>query len=155
MILPHEVTRVDAWVKNAVAGGAKLLCGGEKISDTLYAPPVLLNPADDAEVSQHEIFGPVVCVYSCKNREAAIQKANSLPYAFQASVFTKDIDTMIEDVQMLNAAAVMVNDHTAFRVDWMPFGGRDASGMGIGGIPYTMHEMTRDKLMVLKSAMIG
>jgi acyl-CoA reductase-like NAD-dependent aldehyde dehydrogenase len=45
----------------------------------------------------------------------------------------------------------MVNDHTAFRVDWMPFGGRDASGEGMGGIPYSMREMTREKLMVVKS----
>jgi acyl-CoA reductase-like NAD-dependent aldehyde dehydrogenase len=45
----------------------------------------------------------------------------------------------------------MVNDHTAFRVDWMPFGGRDASGIGMGGIQYSMHEMTREKLMVIKS----
>lgn len=154
LILPREVDRVDLWVKNAVAGGAKLLCGGERLSDTTYAPTVLFNPADDAEVSQYEIFGPVVCVYSCKNREEAIQKANSLPFAFQASVFTNDMEVMLEDVQALNAAAVMVNDHTAFRVDWMPFGGRDASGMGIGGIPYTMDEMTRDKLVVIKSGKI-
>ncbi len=57
----------------------------------------------------------------------------------------------LESVQKLNATAVMVNDHTAFRVDWMPFGGRDASGIGMGGIQYSMHEMTREKLMVIKS----
>jgi len=54
-------------------------------------------------------------------------------------------------VKKLNATAVMVNDHTAFRVDWMPFGGRDSSGIGMGGIQYSMHEMTREKLMVIKS----
>jgi acyl-CoA reductase-like NAD-dependent aldehyde dehydrogenase len=48
-------------------------------------------------------------------------------------------------------AAVMVNDHTAFRVDWMPFGGRGSSGLGMGGIPYSIHEMTREKLMVIKN----
>ncbi len=48
----------------------------------------------------------------------------------------------------------MVNDHTAFRVDWMPFGGRDSSGLGMGGIPYSMHEMTRDKMIVIKSHII-
>jgi acyl-CoA reductase-like NAD-dependent aldehyde dehydrogenase len=154
LILPEEVDRVDRWVKNAVDGGAQLLCGGERIGKHCYEPTVLLNPKDDAEVSQHEIFGPVVCVYSCKSREEAIARANSLPYAFQASIFTKDLDAMLESAQALNAAAVMVNDHTAFRVDWMPFGGRDASGMGIGGIPYTMDEMTRDKLMVIKSGKI-
>jgi acyl-CoA reductase-like NAD-dependent aldehyde dehydrogenase len=57
----------------------------------------------------------------------------------------------LETVKKLNATAVMVNDHTAFRVDWMPFGGRDSSGIGMGGIQYSMHEMTREKLTVIKS----
>ena len=48
----------------------------------------------------------------------------------------------------------MVNDHTAFRVDWMPFGGRDASGIGMGGIQYSINEMTREKLMVIRSNVI-
>ena len=52
-------------------------------------------------------------------------------------------------VRELDAAAVMVNDHTAFRVDWMPFAGHRHSGYGIGGIAYTMHDMTQEKLMVL------
>ena len=47
--------------------------------------------------------------------------------------------------------AVMVNDHTAFRVDWMPFGGRDASGLGMGGIRYSMEDMSREKMIVFKS----
>ena len=86
-----------------------------------------------------------------KTGAEAIKIANSLPTAFQASVFTKNIDNAMEVVNNINASAVMINDHTAFRVDWMPFGGRDVSGIGIGGIPYTMNEMTREKLIVIKS----
>ena len=151
LILPREVDRVEQWVNEAVEGGAKVLCGGQRISDTCYQPTVLLNPPLDAKVSTLEIFGPVVCVYSYSDREKAIEIANSLDAHFQASVFTKNLDIALECVKKLNATAVMVNDHTAFRVDWMPFGGRDASGIGMGGIPYSMHEMTRDKLMVFKS----
>ena len=110
-----------------------------------------MNPLEDAKVSQLEIFGPVVCVYSYQDRQEAIKRANALPYAFQASIFTKDLDVALDTVNQLNATAVMVNDHTAFRVDWMPFGGRDSSGIGMGGIQYSMHEMTREKLMVIKS----
>lgn len=151
LILPREVDRVESWVKEAVDGGADLLTGGNRISDTCFEPTVLLNPPSDVKVSTQEIFGPVVCVYSYSNRDEAIKIANSLPYHFQASVFTKDIDVAMECVRKLNAAAVMVNDHTAFRVDWMPFGGRDVSGEGVGGIQYSMNEMTRAKLMVIKS----
>lgn len=151
LILPREVDRVEKWVNEAIEKGAKLLCGGKRISATCYEPTVLFNPPLDAKVSTQEIFGPVVCVYAYSDREEAIKIANSLDVHFQASVFTKNLDVALDTVKKLNATAVMVNDHTAFRVDWMPFGGRDTSGIGMGGIQYSMHEMTREKLMVIKS----
>jgi len=154
LILPKEVDRVEEWVNEAVDGGAKVLCGGKRISKTCFEPTILLNPPMDAKVSTLEVFGPVVCIYSYSNREKAIEIANSLDVHFQASVFTKDLDIALDTVNKLNATAVMVNDHTAFRVDWMPFGGRDASGIGMGGIQYSMHDMTREKLMVIKSTVL-
>lgn len=151
LILPKEVDRIEEWVNEAIKQGAEILCGGKRISETCFQPTVVWNPSQEAKVSKEEIFGPVVCVYPYSDRDEAINLANSLPYHFQAAVFTKDLDIAFDTVQKLNATAVMVNDHTAFRVDWMPFGGRDASGEGLGGIPYTMREMTREKLMVVKS----
>ena len=151
LILTKEVDRVAQWVDEARDGGAKVLCGGEKLSDTCYKPTVLLNPDNKASVSQKEIFGPVVCVYSYTDKAVAIARANSLPYAFQASIYTNDLTDALDTSNKLNATAVMINDHTAFRVDWMPFGGRDSSGLGMGGIQYSMHEMTREKMLVIKS----
>ncbi|NQU33345.1 MAG: aldehyde dehydrogenase family protein [Bacteroidetes bacterium] len=151
LILPKEVDRVELWVNEAVEKGGSLLCGGKRISETCFEPTIILNPPHDVKVSTLEIFGPVVCLYSYSSLAEAIKIANSLPTAFQASVFTKNIDNAMEVVNNINASAVMINDHTAFRVDWMPFGGRDVSGIGIGGIPYTMKEMTREKLIVIKS----
>jgi len=154
LILPKEVDRVEAWVNEAIESGAKVLCGGKRISATCYKPTVLLNPPLNAKVSTLEVFGPVVCIYSYSNREKAIETANSLDVHFQAAVFTKNLDIALDCVKKLNATAVMVNDHTAFRVDWMPFGGRDSSGYGMGGIQYSMNEMTREKLMVIKSKVL-
>lgn len=151
LILPKEVDRVEAWVNEAKEKGAEVLCGGKRLSDTCFAPTVLWNPPQNIKVSKEEIFGPVVCVYAYKDRDNAIKEANSLEFHFQAAVYTKNVNVAFDTVQKLNATTVMVNDHTAFRVDWMPFGGRDASGEGLGGIPYAMHEMTREKLMVVKS----
>ena len=152
LIRPAEVDRVASWVDEAVAAGAILACGGKKLSDTCYAPTVLINPPKNVRVSTDEVFGPLVCVYSYNELDEAIADANSLPYAFQAAVFSKDVDVALYTVQRLNATAVMVNDHTAFRVDWMPFGGRDSSGLGMGGIRHSANEMSRIKMMVLKSA---
>ncbi len=154
LILPREVDRVEQWVNEAQEGGAVVLCGGKRISDTCFAPTVLLNPDDKATVSQREIFGPVVCVYSYADKNEAIAKANSLDVAFQAAIYSNDLTDVLDTSNKLNATAVMVNDHTAFRVDWMPFGGRDSSGVGMGGIQYSMHEMTREKMLVIKSSVL-
>jgi acyl-CoA reductase-like NAD-dependent aldehyde dehydrogenase len=150
LILPREVDRVHEWIEEAVAGGAALLTGGQKLSATTYAPTVLLNPPAAANVSKREIFGPVVCVYSYTDRLEAIERANSLDVAFQAAVFTRDLEAAHDTAKRLDAAAVMVNDHTAFRVDWMPFAGRRSSGYGMGGIGYTMHDMVQTKMTVIK-----
>ena len=151
LIRTAEVDRVAEWVDEAVAAGAKLLCGGKKISDTCYAPTVLLNPPSDARVSTLEIFGPVVCVYGYDDLDQAVEQANALPVAFQAAVFTDDVDIANRMFKKLDATAVMINDHTAFRDDVMPFAGLRESGLGVGGIPYTMEDMQIDKMMVIKS----
>ncbi len=151
LIRPREVDRVHEWVEDAIAKGAEKLSGGNKISDTCYAPTVLFNPSDDAIVSRNEIFGPVILIYSYDNMDDAIAKANSLPVAFQAAVFTKNIDKAMRAYKRFDASAVMVNDHTAFRVDWMPFAGLRESGHGVGGIPHTFHDMQIEKMLVLRS----
>jgi acyl-CoA reductase-like NAD-dependent aldehyde dehydrogenase len=112
---------------------------------------VLVNPPGHVSVSQKEIFGPVVCVYSYDDIDAAIAQANGLPYAFQAAIFTADIDTALHAFSRLDASAVMVNDHTAFRVDAMPFAGLRESGLGVGGIPHTIRDMSIEKLLVVQS----
>ena len=154
LISEKEVDRIEEWVNEAVEMGGKVLTGGKRISDTCFEPTVILDPSDESKVSSLEIFGPVICIYSYEDKEEALSRANSLEVAFQASVFTQDLDAALELSKKLNATAVMVNDHTAFRVDWMPFGGRDASGIGMGGIQYSMHEMTREKMIVMKSAVL-
>lgn len=151
LITHKEAQRVENWVDEAVASGAKLLCGGHPISESCYEATILLNPPKDALVSRHEVFGPVVCIYSYSDMDEAIAAANSLEVSFQAAVFTKNIDVALRAVKRLSATAVMVNDHTAFRVDWMPFGGAKSSGLGMGGIPFSMEEMSKEKLMVIKS----
>ncbi len=149
LILPRETDRVLDWIREAVAGGATLATGGKRLSGTTLQPTVLLNPPKDAKISTQEIFGPVVAVYRYRDLDEAIQQANALPTAFQASVFAQDIDIALRAANRLEASAVMINDPTAFRTDWMPFAGRKQSGYGTGGIPYTMRDMTQEKLIVM------
>ncbi|MCU7958468.1 MAG: aldehyde dehydrogenase family protein [gamma proteobacterium symbiont of Bathyaustriella thionipta] len=150
LIRPAEVDRIEAWVHEAIEEGAQLITGGKRISDSCYAATVLLNPSASSKVSTDEIFGPVICVYSCDDMDAAIQQANALPWAFQASVFTKQLDQAMRSSERLAASAVMINEMTAFRVDWMPFAGLRQSGLGTGGIPYSMQDMQIEKMTVIR-----
>lgn len=154
LILPREVRRVHEWVQEAVEGGAVLYCGGEPLSETCYAPTVLFNPPEAARVTTQEIFGPVVCVYEYDTLDDAYTRANALPYTFQAAIYTRALETAFEATRRLKGRAVMVNDHTAFRVDWAPFGGTELSGAGTGGIGYAMREMTVEKMVVFRSSVL-
>ena len=149
LIRPRETDRVLAWIEEAVVAGARLI-GGGRTNATTVVPSIIVNPPSDAKVSTLEVFGPVTCVYPFTRLDEALAAANSLPMAFQASIFTEDLRTAFDAAERLAASAVMINDHTAFRADWMPFAGRRQSGYGIGGIPWTMQEMSEQKMIVFR-----
>ena len=154
LIRHAEIDRVHEWVSEAAAGGGEVLAGGEKVSQSCYACTVLFEPPGEARVSTAEIFGPVVSVYAYDDIADAVARANSLPFSFQAAVCTRDIDTALYAYRHLDASAVMVNDHTAFRVDWMPFAGLKQSGHGVGGIHHTLRDMQIEKMMVMRSKVL-
>ena len=151
LILPREVDRVASWVDEAISAGARVLGGGARLNERLYAPTILVEPPVDASVSTLEIFGPVTCVYGFDDAADAVARANGLPLAFQAAVYTRDIDRALGLANRLDAGAVMVNDHPAFRVDWMPFAGRRTSGYGVGGIEHTISDMSQEKMIVIRT----
>ena len=151
LIRAEEVTRVDAWVQEAIVEGAQCLSGGKVLENQCYAPTVLYAPAMDSKVMTQEIFGPVICVVAFDEVDDAILVANSLPFSFQAAVYSEDEMWAIDVSHKLDASAVMINDHTAFRVDWMPFAGLKQSGLGTGGVPYTMDDMQVNKVVVTRS----
>ncbi|MDH5517397.1 MAG: aldehyde dehydrogenase family protein [Gammaproteobacteria bacterium] len=151
LIRPQETRRISDWVNEAISEGAECLAGGKAISDSCYPATVLYQPDRSSKVSVNEIFGPVIAVYAYEDINDAIAQANALPFAFQAAVCTSNIDTAMHVYKNINASALMINDHTAFRVDWMPFAGLKQSGLGVGGIPHTFRDMQTEKLLVLRS----
>lgn len=149
LIATKERDRVAAWVDEAKAAGAKVLCGGESLDFNCYAPTVLEDPPRDTQVITKEIFGPVVCVMKYNNLDEVIDEINATPYGFQSAIYTQDIDRAISTARRIDVKACMINDTTAFRVDWMPFGGKKHSGLGTGGIRTSIYEMTDEKLIVI------
>tara|TARA_Y100001970_G_scaffold294365_1_gene451665 strand:- start:22289 stop:23716 length:1428 start_codon:yes stop_codon:yes gene_type:complete len=151
LIHPEEVSRIHEWVTEAVNGGGQLLTGGEQLSETIYAPTVIFNPPSDCRLMTEEAFGPVVCIDPWFNTEDAVNRANALPTAFQAAVFTRDVKLAMEISNQLDASAVMINDHSAFRADWMPLAGLRQSGLGMGNVPCTLWEMTANKTIAIRT----
>lgn len=148
LIHPKETERVELWIEEAVSEGAELIGGGRVNAATLM-PAILVKPSLHSKVSTQEIFGPVTCVFEFEKLSEAIASANDLPLAFQSSIFSQDIHSALEAAKDFEASAVMINDHTAFRTDWMPFAGLKQSGYGTGGIGPSMRDMTYEKMIVL------
>ena len=94
------------------------------------------------------MFGPVVCVYAYTDLKDEINKVNDSPYAFQAALFSDSLEEINLFYKNIHALTAIVNNHTAFRDDIMPFGGLKASGLGVGGMPYTIEDMQYEKLLV-------
>jgi acyl-CoA reductase-like NAD-dependent aldehyde dehydrogenase len=148
LIRPQEVQRVHSWVVESAEQGGLVVTGGQPIGNTCYQPTIVVEPSSKSRLSTQEVFGPVVCVYAYDELEEAIERANHPLFAFHSAIFTRDIETAMRGYRGLDASAVMVNDHTAFRVDWMPFAGLKQSGLGVGGIPYTFRDMQIEKMFV-------
>jgi len=151
LIRPSEAVRVHEWLQD----GGDIICGGEAISSNCFAPTVVVNPPKSARISEKELFGPAVALYSYDQIDEAIEEANRPPFTFQAALFGQSIGPILHTAQRLDAMSVMVGDHSAFRVDWMPFGGDRDSGLGVGGIPYTIKDLLREKLIVIDSKEIS
>ena len=146
LIQEKEVDRVDEWVQEAKNGGAKNINGRKKKSAPPVTLPLLFSILQIKRMYQPVKFlGRSSAYILFKDRLEAIDRANSTPFSFQAAVITRNLDTALDTAKRINATTVMINDHTAFRVDWMPFGGRKASGIGVGGILPSMIEMTEEK----------
>ncbi|GAB5413861.1 MAG: aldehyde dehydrogenase family protein [Congregibacter sp.] len=153
LIRAAEVDRVESWVREAQDAGAKIAVGGERLQlggGHFYAPTLVLDAPADSRLSTQEVFGPVVNVTEYDQLEDALALANLHPHAFQAAIYTESLSDAYAAFDAFDASAVMVNDHTAFRDDAMPFAGLKASGLGVGGIPYTIEDMQFEKMLVLK-----
>ncbi|MFC1726348.1 aldehyde dehydrogenase family protein [candidate division KSB1 bacterium] len=146
MITEGEARRVIKWVNEAVAKGARLLCGGSR-EGAVVEPTVLENVPEDATIHYEEVFGPAVNLYPVDDLDDAIEKANSLPYGLLAAVFTKDVKTAFKAAYELDCGGVMINDSTDYRLDSMPFGGIKYSGLGREGLKFALQEMTEPKVI--------
>jgi len=149
LIDEREAVRIEAWIADAVAGGAKVVTGGKRTHATV-SPAVLTNVPVACPISCQEAFGPVVAIYPYDDLNSAIEQANNTPYGLQAGIFTPDIQRAFQVARKLEVGGVMINDIPMYRADHMPYGGVKESGTGREGPKYAIEEMTEMKLICWK-----
>lgn len=149
MIEEREAERIETWVQEAVAGGARILTGGRRLGGALYAPTVLTDVPLDARVCAEEVFAPVIALFRFSAFDAALRGVNASRYGLQAGVFTADLEHTLQAFDRLEVGGVIVNDVPTWRIDHMPYGGVKDSGLGREGPRYTIEEMTEPRLLVI------
>ncbi|MDV9190300.1 aldehyde dehydrogenase family protein [Streptomyces sp. SR27] len=140
--------RVESWVDEAVAAGAKLLSGGKREGAT-YAPTVLTDLPSDVTLARAEVFGPVLTIAKVDGEAEAFAAVNDSDFGLQAGVFTHDLQAAFRAHRVLEVGGVIVGDVPSYRADQMPYGGAKRSGVGREGVKYAMDDYTYERVLVL------
>jgi acyl-CoA reductase-like NAD-dependent aldehyde dehydrogenase len=148
MITRAHAERAASWVRDAVAGGARILTGGT-LDGQVFTPTVLDRVEDTMRVVCEEIFAPVVCLMEFDDIDDAVTRANASPFGLAAGLFTTNLQTAFRVSRALRFGGVHVNEASSARIDVMPFGGVKDSGYGREGPAYAIREMTEERLITI------
>jgi acyl-CoA reductase-like NAD-dependent aldehyde dehydrogenase len=155
LIRGSEVDRVISWVNEAVSEGAKVEYGFENIGNQCLTPTIISNVNPNMKIFKDEVFGPTVNIIKYNDLQEPIDAINNNEYCFQDSIFAQDIDVAMQYARNITTKAVMINEGTAYRVDWMPFGGTADSGLGFGGVKHSIEDMMDEKMIMINSSYNG
>lgn len=150
MINQAAAVRVEQWIEEAKARGARALAGGPRNGSVVPAT-VLVDVPADTKVSCAEAFGPVVTVDRFRDFDEALARVNDSRFGLQAGVFTADLNRALRSWSELEMGGVIINDIPTWRIDPMPYGGVKDSGLGREGLRASMEEMTEVRLMVVNA----
>jgi acyl-CoA reductase-like NAD-dependent aldehyde dehydrogenase len=144
------VELVKRRIDDAVAKGARLLAGGG-VDGSVVQPTLLTDVPDDAELAQHETFGPVAVIEVVPDADTAVRRANETAYGLSAGIITTDPDRGMALAGQIEAGIVHVNDQTVGDEPQMPFGGVKDSGWGRFGGAFAMDEFTELRWITVQS----
>ena len=136
LVSQGQLETVIAYVDIGVKEGARLVCGGHRLTSGAYAtgyfhePTVFADVLPSMRVAQEEIFGPVVSVLRCASLDEAIAIGNNVQYGLSASIYTRDINQAFSAMRDLNTGIFYVNAPTIGAEVHLPFGGTKATGNG-------------------------
>ncbi|WP_265975294.1 aldehyde dehydrogenase family protein [Brucella intermedia] len=148
MISQQVAERTEVAVNEAIASGAKLLCGHRR-EGSLYQPTVLEATPSGCTLWREEVFAPVVMLAPFTTLEQAIDMANEPEYSLHAGIFTNNLSDALDAASRIDAGGVMINDTSDYRFDAMPFGGFKYGSMGREGVRFAYEEMTQPKVVCI------
>jgi acyl-CoA reductase-like NAD-dependent aldehyde dehydrogenase len=153
VISAQAADRIMAIIDEAVADGARIACGGKRLTlgiGNVIEPTVLTDVHEDMLVCSKEIFAPVITILPVSGIDEAIRRINNSPFGLQAAVFSRHLPTVQAAIERIETGGIIINDFPTFRVDHMPYGGVKSSGLGREGIRSAMLEMSEPKMIVTR-----
>jgi len=148
IISEGDAKRLESWVHEAVAAGARIIVGGKR-NGVFYDATLLENVDPTQKISCVEAFGPVATMQPFADFKQAVRIVDDSIYGLQAGVFSRNIDHVMYAYNELDVGGVVVNDVPSVRVDSMPYGGIKDSGLGREGIRFAIQDMTEIKMLMM------
>ena len=148
MVREADAQRVESWIDEAVAAGARLVAGGRR-RGTIYEPTLVADVDPRMRISCEELFGPAVAVSKAATIEEAIRIANDSPYGLAAGIFTENLSWAMQFARQVESGNLHINWGPQWRADLMPYGGLKDSGFGKEGPRYAVAEMTELKTVII------
>jgi acyl-CoA reductase-like NAD-dependent aldehyde dehydrogenase len=139
--------RVESWIKEAAAGGARVLTGGKRHGAAIE-PTVIADAKPEMKVVCDEVFGPVISLLPYDDIDAVFRTISEGRFGLQTGIFTKSMDIAMRAIRSLRTGGVILNGSSTWRTDQLAYGGVKESGIGREGPRYSVRDMTEERIVV-------
>ncbi|MDP2296535.1 MAG: aldehyde dehydrogenase family protein [Pseudolabrys sp.] len=147
LIDERAAQRVEAWINDAVSGGARVLTGGKRHGAQIE-PTVIAGVTPTMKVVCDEVFGPVISLLPYDDIDEVFRTVSASRFGLQTGIFTKSMELAIRAVRNIRTGGVILNGSSTWRTDQLAYGGVKDSGIGREGPRYSIRDMTEERMVL-------